>query len=124
MASSRRIAGIISVKVDGRPYQAAGPWTFSVASTSRESVLGASDVAGFKETPVAPFAEGALIADRATSLETLQAIEDATISIEAPGGRLVTIRNAWFVDRAELDTGEGQIKVRFEGLSGDEVMPS
>lgn len=122
MANQNRIAGLIAVKVDGTQYLAKGNFTYNIGKPKRDAVVGADAVHGYKEVPQVPFIEGEF-SDRADiSLETLVTISDATVTMELGNGKVIVLRNAWYAGEGTVNTEEGNVGVRFEGMSADEVL--
>lgn len=116
-----RVGGIIELKIDGQLHSAKGNFTYNLGRPLRESVIGADTVHGFKETPQAAFIEGE-ITDRAElSLEALVNTTNATVYLRLANGKVIVLRNAWFAGEGTGNTEEGNIAVRFEGMSGEEV---
>ncbi len=121
MADNPRVGGIISVKVDGAQHRAKGSWTYNLGRPKREAVVGADVVHGYKETPQPAFIEGEITDRRGLDLAALLDTKNATVTLEAANGKVIVLRNAWFAGDGNVQTEEGNIQVRFEGLSADEV---
>lgn len=118
---SNRRGGTIYLKVNGTLYDAKGNFTYSLGGTKKEAIVGADRVHGYKETPQVPYIEGE-ITDRADlSLSALQALADETVTVELANGKVFVLRNAWYAGEAKGQTEEGNIDVRFEGMSGEEI---
>lgn len=121
MADNKRVGGIIELKIDGQTHSAKGNFTYNLGVPKRDAVVGADAVHGYKETPQVAFIEGE-ITDRSTvSLDKLTRTSDATIMLRLANGKLIVLRNAWFAGEGTGNTEEGNIGVRFEGMSGEEV---
>lgn len=120
MAQSR-IAGVAFVKYNGRALPIRGGWTVGFNQIKREGLAGQDGVHGYKEMPQVPFIEGDVSTTADVAIEALVAITDATVQLEAANGKVYVLRNAWTADAYEIDTEEGKLKVRFEGLSIDEI---
>lgn len=120
---SQRKGGIIFFKIDGVQYQAKGAFTTSLGRPSREAIVGADGVHGYKEMPVAPYVEGEITDDLNISLDALSKVTDATITVEYANGKVFVLRNAWNTnqDGMSVQTEEGNVAIRFEGLSAEEV---
>jgi hypothetical protein len=58
-----------------------------------------------------PFRDGTL------SLQDLVAMVDATVTIELDNGKSCIYQQAWHSGLAQLDTGVGQIGIKFEPLT-------
>lgn len=118
---SERKGGIIFVKVNGEIQDAKGNFTYNLGKPKREAIVGSDAVHGFKETPQVSFIEGE-ITDRSTlDLEALVTTEDATVTLELANGKVISLRNAWYAGEGTGNTDEGNIAVRFEGKSGEEI---
>ena len=118
---ANRVGGIIELKIDGAIYNAKGNFTYNLGRPMREGVIGADAVHGFKETPQVAFIEGE-ITDRADmSLDSLTGTTGATVYLRLANGKIIVLRDAWFAGEGTGNTEEGNIAVRFEGMSGEEV---
>jgi len=118
---ANRVGGIIELKINGAIMSAKGNFTYNIGRPLRESVIGADRVHGFKETPQAAFIEGE-ITDRDTlDLEALVNTTDATVYLRLANGKVIVLRQAWFAAEGTGNTEEGNIGVRFEGMSGEEI---
>lgn len=118
---SNRRGGLISLKVDGDLYFAKGNFTYNIGKARKEAIIGADAVHGYKETPQVPFIEGEITDRQELSLEALQGIESATVTLELANGKVIVLRQAWYASEGTGNTEEGNIAVRFEGMSGEEV---
>jgi hypothetical protein len=118
---ANRVGGIIELKIDGSIQSAKGNFTYNLGRVHRTAVVGADAVHGYKENPQVAFIEGE-ITDRDTlNLENLVNTTNATIYLRLANGKLIVLREAWFAAEGTGNTDEGNIGVRFEGLSGEEV---
>lgn len=116
-----RVGGIIELKINGSIMAAKGNFTYNLGRTKKEAVLGADRVHGYKETPQVAFIEGE-ITDRDTlDLEALANTTDATVYLRLANGKLIVLRQAWYAAEGTGNTEEGNIGVRFEGMSGEEI---
>jgi hypothetical protein len=119
--SGQRKGGIIQFQVNGELYDAKGNFTYNLGRPVREAIIGADSVHGYKETPQVAFIEGE-ITDRGTlDLEKLVKMVDATVTAELANGKVIVLRDAWFAGEGTGNTDEGNIAVRFEGKSGEEI---
>lgn len=116
-----RIAGICFVKVDGKQYDLRGNLIVSISPSERTGVAGQDGVHGYIETPRVPFISGNFSDTDGLSINELDAITGATITAELANGKAYILRGAWTKSAHEIDTAQGQVAVRFEGLSGDEI---
>jgi hypothetical protein len=82
-----------------------------------EGVAGHDGVHGRKRVPIIPTVEANISDECALSLQQLAAMVDETVAIELDNGKVSVYQQARYNGLAQLDTGEGQIEVRFEGLT-------
>lgn len=121
MAGEQRRGGIIYFKVNGEMYAAKGSYSYNLGKPKRDAIIGADQVHGFKETPQVPFIEGEVTDKSTLDLERLVTIENATVTLELANGKVISLRDGWFAGEGTGNTEEGNIGVRFEGLSADEI---
>ena len=118
---NRRVGGILFLKIDGELFQAKGEFTYNVNPTKRESVVGHDTVHGFKEEPKMIFVEGSITDSDTLDLQSFQAIRDATLTLELANGKVIVLREAFYAADGDVTSSEGEIQVRFEAISGEEV---
>jgi len=116
-----RIGGIAYLRVDGNQYPLRGAFTVSPSAIERNGVAGQDQVHGYLEVPRVPFIEGDVSLDPMVSAETLEQVVGATITAELANGKVYVLRDAWCKSALELQTNEGQTRVRFEGIACDEI---
>ncbi|MGE0022110.1 MAG: phage tail tube protein [Hyphomicrobium sp.] len=119
--ANNRIAGVAYVKFDGRQLPIKGNWEVGFNRLKREGIAGQDRVHGYKELPGVPSIEGDVSSTADVSLPELLRITDATVTLEHANGKVYVLRNAWTANEYTLQTAEGQIKVRFEGMEIDEL---
>lgn len=117
-----RIAGIAYLKVNGGQYPLRGAFTVSPSIIDRNGIAGQDGVHGFSEMPRVPFIEGEVSLVPGLSIDTLEAIIDATVTAELANGSVYVLRNAWCKSALEIATVEGQVRVRFEGVDCVELV--
>lgn len=121
MSGEQRKGGLISLQVAGEIYDAKGNFTYNLGRPKREAIVGHDSVHGYKELPQVPFIEGE-ITDRGTlDLESLITVENATVTLQLANGKVIVLRDAWFAAEGTGNSEEGNVGVRFEGKSGEEV---
>ena len=118
---SQRRAGILFLKVNGAIFDAKGNFSYNLGKPKRESIIGADKVHGYKETVQAAFIEGEIADSSTLDLSALVAIDDATVTLELADGKIIVLRNSWYAADGTGQTEEGNIQVRFEGASAEEV---
>lgn len=117
---SRR-SGVIYVKVDGQQHEAVGSFTYNLGRPIREALVGHDGVHGYKELPQVPYIEGELRDSATLNLENLLTITDATVTLELANGKVIALRQAWFAGEGQVQTEDGNIAARFEGLQAEEI---
>jgi hypothetical protein len=118
---ANRVGGIIELKINGAIQSAKGNFTYNLGRNRKEAVIGADRVHGYKETPQVGFIEGE-ITDRDTlDLEGMVNITSATVYLRLANGKIIVLRQAWFAAEGTGNTEEGNIGIRFEGMSGEEI---
>lgn len=121
MANEQRRGGIIFLKVNGEIYNAKGSFTYNIGKPKRDAIVGADQVHGYKEVPQIPFIEGEITDTPTMDLEALVTAENATVTLELANGKVISLREAWYASEGTGNTDEGNIGVRFEGISGEEI---
>ena len=118
---SQRRGGTISLQINGELQDAKGGFTYNLGRPKKEAIVGADGVHGYKETPQVAFVEGE-ITDRGTlDLAALVNLTDATVTLELANGKVIVLRSAWYAGEGTGNTEEGNVQVRFEGKSGEEI---
>lgn len=119
--ANRRVGGILQFKLDGELFNAKGEFTYNIGQPKREAVIGADAIHGFKEEPQVPFIEGAVTDTDETDLESLLNFRDGTATLQLANGKIIVIREAFFAGEGSVTHTEGEIAIRIEGISGEEV---
>src|SRR5215831_7667194 len=120
---AQRIAGIAYLKVDGDLYPLRGNFTVSPSPTERAGIAGQDYVHGYSELPRVPYIEGDVSLVHELSMEDVSTIVNSTVTAELANDKTYVLREAWCRSAFELNTREGQTRVRFEGVSCDEINP-
>lgn len=121
--SRNRRGGLLFVKVDGVQYDAKGAFTYRPGNRKRTGIPGPDKVHGYKSETQVPFIEGMITDDRELDLSAFQNLTDSTVTLEVANGKTFVLRNAWYAADGDVTTEEGEVQVRFEGLSGEEIAP-
>jgi len=120
--ANTKIGGLIYLKVDGQLLKAKGSFTFNLGIPKREAVMDAGGgVAGYKETPQVPYIEGAITDYDELDVSQLLKTKDSTVTLDLANGKTIVLRNAYYAADGNVTTEEGEIEIRFEGLSAEEV---
>ena len=109
------------MKINGELFSAKGAFTYDIGVPQRTAVVGADAVHGFMEQPKAPMIEGAITDSSDLQIKNLFELRDATVTLELANGKVIVLRQAFFSGEGTTSTEEGEIAVKFEGLSAQEV---
>lgn len=120
---SQRRAGLLELKINGEIYDAKGNFSYNLGRPIRETIVGADGIHGYKETAQAAFIEGEITDRGSLDLAALVTLEDATVTLTLAGGKLISLRDAWFAGEGTGNTEEANIAVRFEGKGAEEIAP-
>lgn len=115
------VGGIITVRANGAPIRAKGSYTYNLGRPLREAVVGADGVHGYRETPQVAFIEGSTTDKGDLDLSALVGLTDATITLDLNNGKTIVLANAWFAGEGSATTEEGEVALRFEGVSAEEL---
>src|SRR5262245_5075530 len=118
---AQRIAGIAFLKVDGDLYPLRGNFTVSPSPYERAGLAGQDYVHGYSELPRVPYIAGDVSLVPELSMEDVANITNATVTAELANETVYVLREAWCRAAFELNTRDGQTRVRFEGITCDEI---
>ena len=121
---AQRIAGVAYLKVNSDLFPLRGNFTVSPTPIERTGIAGQDYVHGYSELPRVPFIEGDVSTISNLSVQEVAAITNATITAELANGVVYSLTQAWCRSAMDLNTREGQFRVRFEGVACSEIMPS
>ena len=113
-------AGKLFFKVNGTRQRAKGSFTYNLGKDKKTKILGVDSVHGAKVEPVVPFIEGKITDGDDIDLALLIATT-GTVTLELQNGKTISLFGAEYAADADVDTDEGEIPVRFEGDSAEEV---
>jgi hypothetical protein len=117
-----RVAGVAYLRVDGAQYSLRGNLTVSIDASEREGIPGQDGIHGYIERPRVPFIEGDFSDIGGLSIEALRRMSNVTVQAELANNKKYVLRNAWTSTAMELNTADGQVTVRWEGMRGEELM--
>ena len=118
---AQRIGGTAFLTVDGTQMALRGNFTVSPSSVERTMLAGQDGVHGYQELPRVPYIEGDLSTVPGLSLETLLAETDVTVVAQLANGLQYVLTNATCKGGFENNTRDGQVRVRWEGLTCEEM---
>jgi len=119
---AQRIAGVAFWSVDGRQLALRGNIEVMPSRMERTGIAGLDSVHGFSELPIVPYISGDVSTVPGTSVEDVDAVIDATITVELVNLNVYVLRNAWRAERSTINGRDGQFNVKFEGLTCDELV--
>jgi len=120
MATNLR-AGKIHFKVNGTTFRAKGEFTYNLGADKLTMISGVDGVHGPKSETVIPFIEGTITDGDDLDVKAMAQTQDATVTLELANGKVISLRGACFAADMDISTSEGEIPVRFEGLSAEEI---
>lgn len=118
----QRVAGVAYFKVDGDMLPLRGNFTVSPSVYERAGIAGQDYVHGYSELPRVPYIEGDLTDVVGMSLDRLEAMVDVTVTAELANDSVYVLKEAWCRSAIEINTREGQFRVRFEGTTCEELL--
>ncbi len=123
-----RRAGIIQLTINGERHDAKGNFTYNLGRPVRESIVGSDAIHGFMEKPQVAFIEGEVTDRGDLSLDALISSENVTVVLQlaiGPNGpaKAIVLEAAAFIGEGSGNSEEGNIAVRFESDSGEEIQP-
>jgi len=116
-----RFAGIAFLSVDGNQYQLRGNFTVSPSPVERTMIAGQDGVHGYQELPRVPYIEGDLSTVPGLNFEDLLTQVDSTVIAQLANNKQYTLQGATVKGGFELNTRDGQARVRWEGIACLEV---
>jgi hypothetical protein len=118
---AQRIAGIAFLNVDGNWLSVRGNFTVSPSAVERTMIAGQDGVHGFQELPRVPWIEADISTMPNLSLETLEGETDVTVVAQLANNVQYTLTGATCKAGFEANTRDGQVRVRWEGLTCEEI---
>lgn len=115
--AAKRIAGTVYFKIDADQYDVEASLTVGYSTVTRNAAVGLSGVAGYTETARAASIEGTFFTKDKTTAKAMEAVTDATITVEAGDGSIYVLSNAWRAGDMDIDLAAGTINGRFEASS-------
>ena len=114
-------AGKITLKTDGMVLDAKGSFTYNLGRDKLTAIAGADRVHGFSSAVQVPFIEGVITDGEGVDLDAILTLRDATVTLDLDNGKTIVLRQACFAGEGNVTTEQGEIAVRYEGLSAMEV---
>ena len=111
------IGGTAYLKINGSQRTLAGSWSVSPSKKIKTGVAGLDGPAGYTEASRIPFMEGSLIDNGTLDISELEALTDATITLELVNGSTYIGQEMFLAGEPSHDLATGEVSVRFEGKS-------
>ena len=119
--SQNLIGGLLELQVNGEIFNSKGEFTYNFGKEKRTGVPGTKRVNGYTSEVQVPYIQG-VITDRGDlDVEKLLDTVDATITIKLANGKVAALREGYYAGEGEINTKEGDIAVRFEGMDSEEI---
>ena len=119
--TTKRLAGIAYLSVDGQTYMLSGDLAYSPSKVTRETLIGQDAVHGYSEKPHAGFISGTLRDSGTLTVAKFNAMTNVSVVCELANGKTILGRNMWTVEAQEVKTMESTFDVKWEGLSVEEA---
>jgi hypothetical protein len=118
------IAGIGTLTVDGVQMALRANMTVSPDMVVREGIAGQDRIHGYRELPRVPYIEAELSLQQFQNVTDLaiNIVGDSTVVALMADGRTYQLNGAWYKGETEIQSQEGQYRVRFEGLTCFEIL--
>ena len=114
-----QLTGRAFITVAGKRLASKEGAKLGFGNLERTAELGDAGVLGYKEKSTVPFVECTVAHNADMSLREYADMVDVTVSFDTDSNRSFVLRNAWNAKMLELDKGD--ISLRFEGMSCEEV---
>ena len=115
-----RIAGIAFLFVNNNQMALRGNFTVSPAVVERTMLAGQDGVHGYQELPRVPYIEGDISTMPDLNLKDLEGQVNVTVTAQLANQKQYTLGQAICKAGFEANTRDGQVRVRWEGITCDE----
>jgi hypothetical protein len=119
MANPNKVWGQSRIKANGRVYDTEGKSSLTIGGTTRSAQEADFRGGMFSEKTSDSKVECSILITGGISLVELQAIDDATITVEADTGQTYIVRHGYVAE--EVTASEGKAKVTFQGPAAEEM---
>lgn len=118
------VAGVASMRLDGKPVHVKGDMTINLGTPIRESLEVATGPVGYKQRAGVPMIEFETIKSSDVSLKELSELSDVPVTVTLNDGTTYAFESAWAESEGNLTTEENTIPLVLKALSAEEVSPS
>lgn len=113
-----RISGVCYIKIDGEQLSVEGSVEVPLMDVEREEKISSTGVAGFSETPIAPFINLSAFVTSEFPLEKIKAGTDLTITAELANGWVYTLQGGFVTGNPAWNASDGNVTLNFKGVKG------
>ena len=114
---ANRVAGVAFLKVDGTQMAVRGNFTVSPSPLERTMLAGQDGIHGFQELPRIPYVECDITTTPDFPVLSLKEQINVTVVAQLANGRQYQLTEATCKDNIEINTRDGQYRVRWEGVN-------
>lgn len=114
----KRVAGICYIKIDSEQLEVSGGIECPLTDIKRETVMGQSGPAGFKETALEPYINLTAVFTPDFPLDTIQSNTEMTITAELANGKVYTLSGAFLKGEPSVKGDDGTTDLEFGGKKG------
>lgn len=118
---AQKIAGTAFLTVANVQVALKGNFTVSPSAVERTMLAGQDRVHGFQELPRVPWIEGEISTLPGFSLEVMELDTDVTVIAQLANRMMYTLYGAACKSGFEINTRDGQVRIRWEGVTCEEV---
>jgi sRNA-binding regulator protein Hfq len=119
MANKNQVWGQSRIRVNGVELDIEGKSTLELGGKKRDAVDADNRAGYFMESTMSSKIEVSVLITAGASLTALQAIDDATVTMEADTGQTYVVSHAYSSE--VISVSEGKAKVVFMGPPAEEV---
>lgn len=117
-----RIAGVLTLTVDGVTQSCAGDFTMNPGTPERTALIGSDGkVHGYSETAKAPFIEGDLRLTAGFDIKEFYDKDGVDAQLTFATGDTWVYSDGWVAGSGDVGTAEGTLGLRFEAKAAEKV---
>lgn len=115
-----KVAGIVSLNINGQVIKVKGSVTYSMIGTELESVVGLDGHHGYSEKFIPQFVEITATVTKNLDIKKITANRDTTCTVLTANKKAV-LSGAFVTSQPVTSPETGEITIKWEGTSGSEV---
>lgn len=112
--TSRRLAGVIQVAINGDTWDVVGDWEYSPVTVTRETLKGQSRVEGYSEMPNQVYMSGRLRDRSDFPIASLNGLTGATVVAILANGKSLVMSGAWMTGEVAVNTQDSVFTLRLD----------